>query len=75
MDKILEFFVSIGEAIAAFFRFLISIVQDIVYLVKMLVAFVARIPEVFHWLPAAVSALLITLIGIYVIIRIAGKEG
>ena len=75
MKDIIEFFTGIGDAITSMIDFLISFVQDIVYIVKLTGEFVLQIPSYFAWLPSEAVALLVTIFAIVVIYKIAGREG
>lgn len=74
MDQILAFFASIGEAISAVFRFLQSLVEDLVYFVRMLAGLEGSVSEYFPWLPASILTLALLLISIVVILRIIGRD-
>lgn len=75
MKDIIEFFTGIADAITSLIDFLISFVQDIVYIVKLTGEFVLQIPSYFAWLPSEAVALLVTIFAIVVVYKIAGREG
>ncbi len=75
MKDILEFLKGIGNAITSLIDFLISFVQDIVYIVQLTGEYVANIPSYFSWLPSAAVALIVTIFSVVVIYKIMGREG
>lgn len=74
-----EWISSILENIANFFstvwQFIITVFEEIVYIIKLLATVVINIPSYFTWLPPAALALVLVLIGIVVIYKIMGREG
>lgn len=75
MKDIIEFLKGIGNAISSLIDFLISFVQDIVYIIQLTGKFVVNIPSYFSWLPSAAVALIVSIFGIVVIYKIMGREG
>lgn len=73
----LEFIKNILSNISNFFTavwgFLVDLIEDLVYMVKLLGQIVADIPSLFSWLPAGVLALFIALVGIVVVYKIIGR--
>lgn len=55
--------------------FVIGIIQDLVYVVKLCNEFILKIPTLFVWLPTGVIALIVVIFGIVVIYKIMGREG
>lgn len=55
--------------------FVISFVQDIVYLIGLTADFVAKIPSLFSWLPSEALSLIIIAFGIVVVYKVLGREG
>lgn len=75
MKDILEFLKGIGNAITSLIDFLISFVQDLVYIVQLTGEFVVNIPSYFSWLPSAAVTLIVTIFSVVVIYKIMGREG
>lgn len=75
MQTIIDFFEGLGSAITAVIDFLISMVQDLVYMVQLLVKVVAKIPVYFSWIPGEVLAIIVVIIGVAVTYKILGREG
>lgn len=75
MNALLDFFKGIGDAIVAVFDFVISLFEDLIYMIKLLGQVVLNIPVYFSWLPAPVLALIVVIISIVVIYKILGREG
>lgn len=75
MSAIIDFFSSIADGISAVFDFLIGIVKDLVYIVKLTAKFLASIPSYFSWLPGEVFAILAIILSVVVIYKILGREG
>ena len=75
LSTIKDFFLGLANVISSLIDFIISLVEDIVYVVKLCGSFVAKIPAYFSWLPASVLALIITIFSIVVIYKILGREG
>lgn len=75
LSTIKDFFLGLADVISSLIDFVISLVEDIVYVVKLCGSFVVKIPDYFTWLPASVLALIITIFSIVVIYKILGREG
>lgn len=74
MDAILGFFEGIANAITGAFEFLISIVQDIVYLVQLTGRMLVQIPMMLTWVPSPVLAILSIGITVAVLFKVLGRE-
>lgn len=74
-DTIKQFFVSIMSVITSLVDFVIGFVEDIVTVVKMTASFVAKIPNLFSWLPAEVLAIVVITFSVVVIYKVMGREG
>lgn len=75
LSTIKDFFLGLADVISSLIDFVISLIEDIVYVVKLCGSFVVKIPSYFSWLPASVLALIITIFSIVVIYKILGREG
>lgn len=75
LETIKNAFLGFINLITSLVDFVVGLIKDIVYVVKLTGGFVAKIPQLFSWLPAPVVALFITLFAIVVIYKILGREG
>ena len=75
LETLKNFFVSIADIVTGVVDFFIGFVQDIVFVVKLTGSFVAKIPQLFSWLPSAVVTLIVVIFGIVVIYKVMGREG
>lgn len=75
MQAILDFFTGIWNVITSLIDFVVGIVEDLVYVVKLTGTFLVQIPNYFGWLPTAYVTLIVTIFGIVVIYKILGREG
>lgn len=66
IQSISNFFTTVWEIIT-------SLIDDIIYVVKLLASIVAQIPSLFSWLPPAVLALFILAIGLVVVYKVLGR--
>lgn len=55
--------------------FVISMIEDIVYVVKLTAEMVLEIPSYFSWMPPAVLAIIVTIFGVVVVYKVLGREG
>lgn len=72
MAAFFELLSGIGDAIIGLIDFLISMVQDLIYAVGLLVQLTPAIPIFFIWLPAGFVAVLVVIISIAIIFRVLG---
>lgn len=75
MDAILDFFAAIGDIIGAIIDFVISLFQDLIYMIQLLGQIVVNIPVYFSWLPSTLVTMVVVIFGIVVIYKILGREG
>lgn len=75
MGALVDFFKGIADLATGAFDFLLGIIQDIVYVVKLTGRAIAAIPGYLALLPAPVIALLMTIFAVVVIYKILGREG
>ena len=75
LGAIKDFFLGMANVITSLIDFVVGIVQDLVYMVKLLTTFIAKLPQMFSWLPASVVGILLTIFGIVVVYKIMGREG
>lgn len=74
LETIKDFIVGIGDMINTAWDFLIGIFEDIAYLIKLLYTFLADIPSYFSWLPVEVVAVIVTIFGVVVVLRVIGRD-
>lgn len=70
-----QFLQTIADFFVAIFEIVMSLVRDIIQMVKMLGEFVVKIPDLFQWLPPAAVGMIVTIFGVVVIYKILGREG
>lgn len=75
MQAILNFFTGVWNTITSLIDFVVGIIEDLVYVVKLTGNFLIHIPVYFGWLPSAFVTLIVTIFGIVVIYKILGREG
>lgn len=74
MSGIIEFFTGIGNAITSALHYLLSIIQDTVYVVSLLGQFLISIPTYFTWMPEQILVLITLLLTIAIIMKILGRS-
>lgn len=67
LTSIADFFVSV-------WNFIINLIEDIVYVVKLASEVIGEIPSFFSWMPASVLALLVALLGIVVVYKVINRD-
>lgn len=75
MGAIVKFFEGFATAISAIINFVVDMVADLLYIIKLTGQFLVNIPSYFSWLPAPVLAVIVSIFGIVVIYKIMGREG
>lgn len=75
MGAILDFIQGIADGIKAGVEFLLSMIQDVAYVVELTAKFVVDIPTYLSWLPPEIVALVVSIFAIVVIYKILGREG
>lgn len=73
MSAILSFLEGIGSAITGAFGFLLDLVLDFAYLVRLLGRVLVIVPRLFAWLPGELYALVIAALSVAVILKIIGR--
>lgn len=73
--NVLDFLKMIGDTLISFFEFAFSLVEDLVYVIKLTGEMVIKIPSYFSWLPGEAVALIATIFSIVVIYKVIGREG
>lgn len=75
MQVIIDFFKGFADIVSSLVDFVIDMVNDLVYVVKLLTEVLLQLPTFFTWLPTEVWAILAVLFSIVVIYKIIGREG
>lgn len=75
MEALLDFFAAIGDIIGAIIDFVISLFQDLIFMIQLLGQTVANIPVYFSWLPSPLITTVVLIFSIVVIYKILGREG
>lgn len=70
-----QFLQTIADFFVAIFDIVMSLIRDIIEMIKMLGQFLTKIPELFQWLPQAAVGMIVTIFGIVVIYKVLGREG
>lgn len=74
MQAIFDVLKSIGEFFSNVIDFVVTLFQDIVYVVKIIGATIAKIPDYLSFLPPAVLAAFVGALAIIVVYKIAGRD-
>lgn len=75
MKALIDTLTGIGKAIMSAINFVVSTIQDLVYIVKMLTGVISDMPAYFGWLPSAIVTLLLSIISIAIIYKVIGRDG
>lgn len=75
MTAIISFIEGIAAGVQAAVEFLLSMIQDVAYVVELTAKFVLQIPTYLSFLPAPVVALVVSIFAVVVIYKILGREG
>lgn len=75
LETIKDFFLTFGEVFMSITNFLIGLIEDIVYIVKLVGTLVLNIPYYFSWLPESILVLVVGIFAIVVIYKVLGREG
>ena len=75
LGGIVKFFTGFANIVTSVVDFIIGFVQDIVFVVKLTGSFLAKIPQLFSWLPASVITILVVIFGVVVVYKVIGREG
>lgn len=70
-EMLKSFFQTVGELIAYIF----GLIDDTVYVIKLLGKVIIRLPDLFSWLPSQIVALLILILTVVVLYKVLGREG
>lgn len=73
MNAIISFLGGIGSAITSAFGFLLDLVLDLVYVVRLLGRLLRAIPMFLSWLPPPILVIVTAAISVAVIFKIIGR--
>lgn len=74
MSVIIEFLTTFANGIIALIDFVIGMVGDLVYFVKILAESTAALPAFITWLPGGLVAILVLTLTVVVILRVLGRD-
>ena len=75
LETIKDFFLSTADVITSLVDFVVGMITDLVYVVKLCGSFVLKIPTLFSWLPTPAVAIIVSIFAVVVIYKILGREG
>lgn len=75
MDALISFFTGIGDVIVSGFNFILSFVEDLVWIVQTLFWAIAQANLMLLWLPTKIMALVAVLLSVVMLYKIMGREG
>lgn len=82
MDAVKQFLSGITRGIDgivrfinAIYDFIIDLIEDLVYVVKITAQFVVQIPEYLGWLPAGALYVIVAIFAVVVVYKVLGREG
>lgn len=75
MKAIINLLKGFINGVTSVVNFVISMIEDIVYVVKLTAEMVLEIPSYFSWMPPAVLAIIVTIFGVVVVYKVLGREG
>lgn len=75
MGAIIDFFTGIADTVISLVNFVISTIEDIVYMIGLLGKVIFSLPQLIGWLPAGIISIVVTAYSIVVIYKIIGREG
>lgn len=75
MGALIDMLKGFIDGVLAVVDFIISTIQDILYVIQLTGEAVLHLPDYFSWLPAPFVAVLVTIFSVVVIYKILGREG
>lgn len=70
-----QFFTWLQNTVSSLIDFLISFVNDLIFVVDLTARFVINIPSYLNWLPSQCLSVIIIAFSVVVIYKILGREG
>lgn len=74
MKALISFIKGIASGVTAIVSFLLTMIEDVAYVVTLTAKFVAQIPDYLSFMPAPVLALIVSMFAVVVIYKILGRE-
>lgn len=71
IDIVKSFFTTIGKLI----DFIFGMIEDLIYVIKLLGEVTVELPNFFSWLPPEILAIILSIVAIIVIYKVIGREG
>lgn len=75
LETIKNLFLSVADVITSLVDFVVGMITDLVYVVKLCGSFALKIPTLFSWLPTPAVAIIVSIFAVVVIYKILGREG
>lgn len=75
MEEIFELLSTLVTTIFNLIDFVLSLLEDLIYIVALLAEFAGKIPYYLSWLPSGVVAIIVAVFAIVVIYKVLGREG
>lgn len=75
INAVVAQFKALIDGVVAAFDFAVKFFGDLVYVVGLTGDALLTVPELLKWLPAAVSAVVVTILTLAVLYKILGREG
>lgn len=75
MEDIINMLEGFIDGVLGLIDFVVTMIEDLVYVISLTGEFVANIPDYFSWLPSVHVTMLISIFGIVVIYKVLGREG
>lgn len=74
MSAFFDLLDGIGQAFISLINFVVDLVSDLVWFVGFISEMLPAMPAFFTWLPAGLSTILFSCIGVVVVLRILGRS-
>lgn len=74
MSDVIKFLKDIGNLIATLVKFAIKMIEDLVYIIKLLGEVVESIPDLIGFLPSAFGSMFMICIAIVIIYKVVGRD-
>lgn len=74
MSALINFIKAIATGVTSIVSFLLTMIEDVAYVVTLTAKFVVQIPEYLSFMPPAVLSLIVSMFAVVVIYKILGRE-
>lgn len=75
LEKIWNVIKNLGKVISALTEFIFDMVEDLIYMIRLLGDVVDDIPQYLGFFPSVIVTVVTTCIGLAVIFKVLGREG